>query len=135
MKDYVQYGVNLSPEQAKKIDNARKRGCNATIRLTKANLRGAHQLPLTQAQLKKIQNSTGGITLNLSKSQIKYMEKTGGFLPLAALIPDLGGILGGVGGLTAGIANAVSSAKNTAEQARHNRAMEEKAGSGVVSDV
>ena len=125
MKQYVQHGVNLSPEQAKKIVKAYEKGSDASIRLTKSNLVGSFQLPLTQTQLNKIKNSVGGVELNLSKSQLKHMKKTGGFLPLATLIPALGGILGGIGGLTTGIVNAVSSAKNTTEQARHNKATEE----------
>jgi hypothetical protein len=61
----------------------------------------------------------------------------GGFLPLAALIPLLGGIAGGVGGLTGGIASAVSAAKGNREQERHNRAIEDqlKSGSGVVANA
>lgn len=61
----------------------------------------------------------------------------GGFLPLAALIPLLGGIAGGVGGLTGGIASAVSAAKANREQARHNRAIEDqlKSGSGVLANA
>jgi hypothetical protein len=53
------------------------------------------------------------------------MQKTGGFLPLAALIPIIAGAVGAAGGLTGGIASAVSSTKSNAEQARHNRAIEE----------
>lgn len=63
----------------------------------------------------------------------------GGFLPLAALIPLIGGIMGGIGGLTGGIASAVSSAKTNKEQERHNRAIEtieqSKSGSGAMADA
>jgi hypothetical protein len=62
----------------------------------------------------------------------------GGFLPLAALIPLLGGILGGVGGLAGGIGSAVNGAKANREQERHNRDLEElvkKSGSGLISNV
>ena len=133
---YVQRGVTLTPEQARKIVNAHKNGSSVKIRLSKANLHGSHQLPLTQTQAKRMQNATGGVELNLSKSQLQSMNKTGGFLPLLGLIPAA---LGAVGGLAAGISNIVSSAKQTAEQARHNKAMEEieraKSGSGVISDT
>ena len=63
----------------------------------------------------------------------------GGFLPLAALIPLLGGILGGVGGIAGGIGSAVNGAKANKEQERHNRDLEEllkqKSGSGLISNV
>ena len=64
------------------------------------------------------------------------MEKNGGFLPLLALIPIIASALGATGALAGGISSAVSAAKSNAEQARHNRAIEEqlKSGSGVVSD-
>src|SRR5271163_4208680 len=65
------------------------------------------------------------------------MEKTGGFLPLAALIQLIFGGIGAAGGLAGGISSAVSAVKSNTEQARHNRAVEEQlnAGSGVVSDT
>jgi hypothetical protein len=62
----------------------------------------------------------------------------GGFLPLAALIPLIGGILGGMGGLAGGIGSAVNGAKANREQERHNRDLEElvkKSGSGLISNV
>ena len=49
---YEQYGVNLSPEQAKKIVSAHKKGIGTTIKLTKNNLEGDHKLALTQTQIK-----------------------------------------------------------------------------------
>ena len=128
---YTQYGVNLTNEQAKKIIRSKNNG--VSIRLSKINLHGPHKLPLTETQINKIKNSTGGITLNLSKSQLKSMEKTGGFLPLLALLPAA---LGALGGLTGGIASAVNSSKQTKELERHNKEMEEiekrKAGSGFL---
>ena len=90
-------------------------------------------LALTQTQINKIKKAENGVQLNLSKEQIKYMEKHGGFLPLFPLIL---GALGAAGGLAGGVASAVNSTKQANEQARHNRAIEEqlKSGSGVVSD-
>ena len=75
--------------------------------------------------------------LKLSESQLDHMEKTGGFLPLLALIPLITGALGAAGGIAGGVASAVSSSRANAEQARHNKAIEEsmKSGTGVVSDV
>ncbi len=73
----------------------------------------------------------------LSETQLEHMGKTGGFLPLLTLIPIIASALGAAGGLAGGISSAVSAAKSNAEQARHNREIEEqlKSGSGVVSDV
>ena len=88
-------------------------------------MQGTHKLPLTRTQINRIKKSKNGIQLRLSASQLKHMEKTGGFLPLAALIPIIAGAVGAAGGLTGGIATAVSSAKSNAEQIRHNRAIED----------
>jgi hypothetical protein len=136
MTEYHEYGVNLSSLQAKKIWSANVNGTGTTIRLSKNNLTGNHKLPLTQTQINKIKRSKTGVQLHLSQFQLKHMEKTGGFLPLAALIPLIISGIGAAGGVAGGVASAVSAAKSNAEQARHNRAIEQelKGGSGVVSD-
>src|SRR5271170_2159645 len=146
MTEYHQYSVTLSRGQAENIYNAHKKGSGVTIRLTKINLQGDHKLPLTQTQINKIKKAKNGVQLNLSETQLKQLkqleqleqlEKNGGFLPLAALIPLIFGGIGAAGGLAGGISSAVSAVKSNAEQARHNRTVEEqlKAGSGVVSDT
>src|SRR5271163_2748666 len=143
MTEYHQYGVTLSEGQAENIYNAHKKGTGVTIRLTKINLQGEHKLPLTQTQINQIKKAKNGVQLNLSETQLKQLkqleqlEKNGGFLPLAALIPLIFGGIGAAGGLAGGISSAVSAVKSNAEQARHNRTVEEqlKAGSGVVSDT
>jgi len=137
MTEYHDYGVNLSKGQAKKIYNAYKKGTGATIRLVKLNLQGDHKLPLTPTQINKIKKAKNGVQLNLSETQLKHLEKNGGFIPLLTLIPIIASALGAAGGLAGGISSAVSASKSNAEQARHNRAVEEqlKAGSGVVSDT
>ena len=102
--------------------------------MSKANLQGDHKIPLTQTQINKIKKAKNGVQLKLSESQLKHMEKTGGFLPLLSLFKVIAKpLLGAVGGIT----SAVSSYKSNAEQARHNRVVEEqlKSGSGVVSNV
>src|ERR1051325_5567578 len=133
MTEYQNFGVNLSKGQAKKIHDAHSKGIGATVRLSKANLHGDHKIPLTQTQINKIKKAKNGIQLKLSESQLKHMEKTGGFIPLAALFSALGA----AGGIAGGVASAVSSYKSNAEQARHNRVVEEqlKSGSVVVSNV
>ena len=88
------------------------------------------------------------MNLKLTVAQLKYLEKSGGFLPLLALLPLLFGGLGAAGGITGAIASAVSSASNAksataaqAEQEQHNREIEAQlkngapsAGKGFISD-
>jgi hypothetical protein len=137
MTDYQRYGVNLSAGQAKKIISAHKNGTGCIIRLSNSDLHGSFKLPLTQMQINKIKIAHGGVEIKLSETQLKHMKKTGGFIPLLTLIPLIAGAVGAAGGLTGGIASAVSAAKSTAEQERHNRAIEEqiKVGSGIISDA
>jgi hypothetical protein len=137
MVEYHNYGVKLTKGQAEKIWNAHKKGTGTTIELSKHDFVGNYKLPLTQTQINKIKKAKTGVRLKLSQTQLKHMEKTGGFLPLAALIPLIISGIGAAGGVAGGIANSVSAAKSSAEQARHNRAIEEalKSGSGVVSDI
>jgi len=137
MTDYHNFGVTLSKHQAKKIHNALSKDGSVTIRLSKNNLHGSINLPLTQTQINKIKKSKKGVQLNLSESQLKHMEKTGGFIPLLTLIPIIASALGAAGGIAGGVASAVNSAKSNNEQTRHNRIIEEqlKSGSGVVSNV
>ena len=132
MSVYTNVGVNLSKGQAKKIMSNKD---GVTIRLTKAQLTGDFKLSLTKTQHNKIKKAKNGVQLTLSKSQLEHMEKTGGFIPLLALIPIIASALGAAGGVAGGVASAVSSAKSNAEQARHNRVIEEqlKSGSGIVA--
>ena len=137
MTEYHMHGVNLSKGQAKKVLQAHKKGNSISIRLSKNNLNGAFKLPLTKTQLNRIHKTQTGMDLKLSESQLDHMEKNGGFLPLLALIPLITCALGAAGGIAGGVASAVSSSRANAEQARHNKAIEEamKNGTGVVSDV
>src|SRR5271165_776410 len=144
MTEYHMYGLNLSKGQIEKIALAAKQHREVKIRLSKNNLQGDHKLPLTQRQVNKIKKSKTGIDLELSASQLRHLEKSGGFLPLLALLPAIFGGLGAAGGLAGGIASAVSAAKNAqaaeaaqAETARHNREVEAqlKTGNGLVSEV
>ena len=143
MTEYHMYGLALSKNQIQKIYAASKKPIEVKIRLSKNNLQGDHKLPLTQRQINRIKKAKTGIDLLLSVSQLQHLEKTGGFIPLLALLPAIFGGLGAAGGLAGGIASAVSSAKNAkaaaaaqAETERHNREVEAqlKAGSGVVSE-
>lgn len=137
MTEYVNYGLTITKAQAEKIYRAHRNGNGSVIRISKNNLHGNFKIPLTQTQVNKIKKANSGVQLELSAAQLKHMERTGGFLPLLTLIPLIAGALGAAGGLTGGIASAVSAAKSNAEQARHNRAVEEqlKSGAGVVPDL
>ena len=136
MTEYHYYGVNLTKGQAKKLWNAHEKGIGTTIELTKHDLVGNYKLPLTKTQIINIKGAKAGVRLKLSETQLKHMEKTGGFIPLLTLIPIIASAPGAAGGIAEGIATAVNSSKSNSEQARHNRAIKEqlKEGSGVVSD-
>src|SRR6267154_1314601 len=138
MTEYYKHGVNLSAGQKVKISSTYKKGNTVSVRISKKDLDGNDFLALTKTQLNQITNakkSKNGVQLNLSVSQLQYMEKTGGFLPL--LLAAIPAILGGIGGLAGGIASAVSSKKSNDEQKRHNEIIENqlKSGTGVVSDL
>jgi hypothetical protein len=116
--------------------------------VSKKNLSGSHELPLTQTQINRIRKTKTGLDLTLSRAQMKQLKKehhkkTGGFIPLLSLIPIIAGALGAAGGVAGGVASAVSAAKNAkaadaaqTELERHNREVEKqmKDGSGLVGD-
>ena len=93
------------------------------------NSSGSHNLQVTERQYNKLMKG-GHHDIELSKTHIHHLKKmhpnlkTGGFLPLVALIPLIASALAGVGGLTGGIASAVTKAKDSAEMARHNKEVE-----------
>ena len=123
---YYKHGFNLSEGQKRKISAAYKNKSSISIRLSKKNLQGNDMLALTQTQLNKIKNADKGLQIKLSVAQLNHMVKTGGFLPLLTLIPLIADAVGAAGGLTGRIASAISTAKSNAEQARHNREIEEQ---------
>ena len=144
-------GLSLSDAQIKKIIIAAKKHTSVTIRLSKNSLNGPHKLPLTKTQINRMNDAAGGgMNLTLSYEQIKHvqkmisqLQKSGGILPLMALIPIIASALGAAGGLAGGVSSIVSGVKNSnaaaaaqVEIERHNRAVEKqlKEGSGVVSD-
>lgn len=145
-KRYTNYDLMLSNNQIERIVNAAKKNEPVTIRLNQDSETSAHKIPLTKTQISRIKNAKSNINLRLSAAQLKYMEKSGGFLPLLALLPLIFGGLGAAGGVAGGIASAVSSANNAraaaaaqAEQERHNREIEsqlaaQQSGSGFISD-
>ena len=143
MTRYTSYGLELSENQLEKIINASKAGKGTTVKLASTDGEGPHKFLLTPAQIERIQNNTGTLTLKLSAAQLREMEKSGGFLPLLALLPLVFGGLGAASGIAGGVASVVSSAKNARtaaaaleEQIRHNKEVEKelKSGSGIISD-
>jgi len=143
---YENFGVNLSKAQIKKLSDAHKKKVGVTIRLTKNNLHGEHKLPLTKTQITRIKKSKTDLDLNVSATQLKHLEKIGGFLPLLALLPLISGGTGAAGAAAGGTAAVVQAVKNVraqnvaqSEAERHNKTIEEqtalKAGTGIFSDL
>lgn len=139
MTDYHMHGVTLTKSQANKIYIAAKNHTPVVIRIKKENLQGgAHKLPLTETQIKRVNNAKKGMDFKLSAAQLSHLEKTGGLIPLLALLPLIFGGLGAAGGVAGGVASAVSAANNAkaaaaaqAETERHNREVEAQLKSGA----
>ena len=136
---YISHGLNLTDNQLEKIIRASQNKQGVVVRITKDNLNGnLHKIPLTKTQINRITKAKNGLNLFLSSSQLKYLEKSGGLLPLLALLPLIFAGLGAAGGVAGGVASAVSSAKNAsaaaaqiAEMERHNREIESQLKSGT----
>src|SRR5271163_3980729 len=147
MTEYHMLGLTLTKTQANKIVNAAKKNDSVVIRLANNSLQGNHKLPLTQTQITRVNKAnklSKGLDLKFSAAQLQHLEKTGGLLPLLALLPLIFGGLGAAGGVAGGVASAVSAAKNAkaaaaaqAEMERHNQEVETqlKTGNGIVSDL
>jgi len=147
MTEYHMHGMTLTKAQAEKIVSAAKKHDSVVIRLTNSSLQGNHKLPLTETQvmqINKVKKLNKGMDLKLSAAQLQHLEKTGGLLPLLALLPLILGGLSTAGGVAGGVASAVSAANNAkaaaaaqAETERHNREVEAqlKTGAGVVSNA
>ena len=136
---YISHGLNLTDNQLEKIIRASQNKQGVVVRITKDNLNGnSHKIPLTKTQINRITKAKNGLNLSLSSSQLKYLKKSGGLLPLLALLPLIFAGLGAAGGVAGGVASAVSSAKNAsaaaaqiAEMERHNREIESQLKSGA----
>ena len=140
---YILQGLNLSDGQLEKIIRASQNQESVVVRISKDNSNGNnHKKPLTKTQVKRITRAKNGFNLSLFSAQLKYLKKSGGLLPLLALLPLIFAGLGAAGGVAGGVASAVSSAKNAsaaaaqiAEMERHNCEIEsqlESASSGAV---
>jgi len=153
---YVNYNLKITDYQLQTIVKAVQNHESAVIRIDGATQAGttlagsAHagaagaaltprKIPLTQAQINKIRKSKSAFNLKLSAAQLKYLEKSGGFLPLLALLPLIFGGIGAAGGLTGAIASVVSSASNAraaaaaqTELVRHNKEIEAQLKNGAA---
>jgi hypothetical protein len=145
MSKYTNVGLTLSASQLEKVVTAVKNheGVSIRIDVTTSGENAPHKIPLTASQISQMKKVKKNCTLKLSAAQLKYLEKSGGFLPLLALLPLLFSGLAAAGGIAGGVSAAVSSANNAkaaaaaqTELERHNREVEAelKSGSGIVSD-
>ena len=89
MTQYIDVYVNISDGQKQELKHATDAGCTITsLRLGKDDLEGNHKLALTKAKYNKLNraiNQGKGITIRMSKKQLKHNIKVeGGFLGLLA---------------------------------------------------
>ena len=97
---YISHGLNLTDNQLEKIIRASQNKQGVVVRITKDNLNGnLHKIPLTKTQINRITKAKNGLNLFLSSSQLKYLKKSGGLLPLLALLPLIFAGLGAAGGV------------------------------------
>ena len=90
MTTYIEYGVQITPNQKSKLMSAMINKSPLTLRLRHSQLRGSDELMLTQRQINKLEKSlaTGkGSDIKISKTQIRRSLKHGGnlFTSLASL--------------------------------------------------
>ena len=90
MTKYYNTLINLSDSQKEKIKKAIESDTNASIKLSHEGLNGEHKIALTESQRNRMKAAylkNKGITLSLSRAQLKHnAKKNGGFLPLLELI-------------------------------------------------
>src|ERR1700759_538069 len=115
MTEYHEQGLNLTATHVNMINNAAEKNSSVVLRLAQNNLQGDHKLSLTQTQIAKIKKAkklNKGMNLTLSVAQLAHLKKTGGLIPLLALLPILFKGLTAAGAAAVGVASAVSAANN-----------------------
>ena len=140
---YISPGLNLTDNQLEKIIRASPKKQGVVVQITKDNLnKNFHKIPLTKTQINRISKAKNGFKLFLSSLHLKYPKKSGGLLPLLALLPLIFADLRAACGVAGGVASAVSSAKNAnaaaariAEMESHNREIESQLKSGTGVDI
>src|SRR5438093_13516472 len=111
---YSIHKFKLSNNQLKKIKKAIDEDKSISLRIEDHNFNGDYPLPVTEAEMKHINDNKGFVSINLSKKKLKQIRdnKEGGFLPLLSLIPMILSGIDAEGGLAGGIA-AAGQAGNT----------------------
>ena len=104
---YQAYSVDLTTDQTHKIARAFKEGSECSIKLAADQLTGGHHIYLTDTQLNKIKKCKAenkGLTLTMSKTQVKAQAVQGGWIEslLASLAGSLLPMLFGSNNSTAG---------------------------------
>ena len=139
--------IDFTKDQQSKIDTAYKNGTAVSLLIKKRQFveQGNFSVNLTKTQIQHIHEgkeivlsktavqTLGNSIKNFIKKHVK--DKSGGLLPLAlAAIPYIAGAAGIAGGV-ATVVNAVNTKKHQnrmeEETKRHNKAMENKDGSGL----
>ena len=83
MTKYYPYGVSLSKGQLEKLSRAYNDNSAITIRLTRNELSGPHELMLTKTQINKLKKAMSqgtGSDIKISKTQIRKAVRQGGSL-------------------------------------------------------
>ena len=88
MTKYIEYKIHLSDGQKTNLKKALLDNNDITLRFTNKDLRVEDIIALTKTQIKKIQkaqNNRKGITITMSKTQLRYNKKIkGGSLAVLA---------------------------------------------------
>src|SRR3977135_2298890 len=147
---YQVHKFMLTPNQLKKVKKALDEDKQCSLTIPHDKFSGDHPLPVTETELKHVQEGDGYVSVSLSKKKLNHIRdhKEGGFLPLLALLPLIAKGIGVASALATGgaaIAGAVNSKKSEdaklEEIQRHNREIESKlaasnfpkAGSSIMS--
>ena len=83
MTKYYSYGVSLSKGQVEKLSRAYNNNSAITIRLTRNELSGPHELMLTKTRINKLRKAMSqgkGLDIKISKTQIRKAIRHGGTL-------------------------------------------------------
>ena len=81
MTKYYPYGVSLSKGQLEKLSRAYNNNSAITIRFTRNELSGPHELMLTKTQINKLKKAMSqgtGSDIKISKTQIRRAVRQGG---------------------------------------------------------
>src|SRR4051812_46189475 len=108
---YEIHKFHLTDSQLNKVKNAIINNKPISITIKNKNFHGNIMLPLTKVEEEKVDEGFDSVTISLSKKKIKFIkeEKSGGFLPLLALLLAIFGGLAAAGSVAAGAASTAKS--------------------------